>query len=551
PIVPAPQTFGYRNKMEFSFHPDAGGRAQLGLHERGTFDRVFEIQDCLLPSRLTLDIVRRTQAFADARRWRAYHPRHHLGDVRYLVVRHLPHTDQCAVHLVATTDTLEGLEEWARAVGSSSSAVRTVSLLVNRSRANVALGESERILLGDGLIEERLLGLTFEAGAGAFLQTNSRQAETLYAATIEAAALAPEETVLDLYCGTGTLTLLLARGARLAVGVESEPRAIEAARRNAARNGVANARFVIGEARPVLREWARGERPAPVRPDVVVVDPPRAGLHPRVVARIAELEPKRVVYVSCNPATLARDLKDFRGLGYALDAVTPFDMFPHTPHIECVARLGRVAAESCLDPAAPPPRPGLPRSGSDRRFPGQGQPGHLPAGPADRRRDLQCRSARRQHRFGRARIPQDEHANRRTDAREADGPHGEPLRSRAPLLSIERDGPRRDLDHGGRGGRGRHRAHRVPRGEGRPGRRQPHDRAAGPLVRAGLRNLFPLQPDLPQAPRSRLRLATHHAADPERGRRHDRGGAGDRSRNRDDSLGRAAGAGAQAPAQGS
>src|SRR5438552_7786543 len=186
PIVPAPQTFGYRNKMEFSFHPDAGGRAQLGLHERGTFDRVFEIQDCLLPSRLTLDIVRRTQAFADARRWRAYHPRHHLGDVRYLVVRHLPHTDQCAVHLVATTDTLEGLEEWARAVGSSSSAVRTVSLLVNRSRANVALGESERILLGDGLIEERLLGLTFEAGAGAFLQTNSRQAETLYAATIEA-----------------------------------------------------------------------------------------------------------------------------------------------------------------------------------------------------------------------------------------------------------------------------------------------------------------------------------------------------------------------------
>ena len=149
--------------------------------------------------------------------------------------------------------------------------------------------------------------------------------------------------MLDLYCGTGTLTLLMARDARQAVGVESEPRAIEAAERNARRNGVGNARFVTGEARRVLREWARGERGDPVRPDIVVVDPPRAGLHPRVVARVAELGPARVVYVSCNPATLARDLRDFSGLGYGLDSVIPFDMFPHTPHIECVARLERAA----------------------------------------------------------------------------------------------------------------------------------------------------------------------------------------------------------------
>jgi len=221
--------------------------------------------------------------------------------------------------------------------------VRTVTLLLNRSRANIAFGEEERLLRGSGAIVEKLLGLEFEVSANAFLQTNSRQAEALYAAAIEAARLEGGEQVLDLYCGTGTLTLLFARAVKSgsAVGVESAPDAVARAVRNAGRNGLPNARFVEGEARRVLREWARGERPGAVRPDIVVVDPPRAGLHPRVVARIGELRPKRVVYVSCNPATLARDLKDFAGLGYALADVRPFDMFPHTPHIECVAVLER------------------------------------------------------------------------------------------------------------------------------------------------------------------------------------------------------------------
>jgi 23S rRNA (uracil1939-C5)-methyltransferase len=197
------------------------------------------------------------------------------------------------------------------------------------------------VLTGDGLVLERLLGLEFEVSAGAFLQTNSRQAEKLYAAALQAARLTGGETVLDLYCGAGTLTLLFARAAGRVIGVESVPEAVEHARRNAERNGLSATRFVIGEARQVLREWARGERADPVRPDVVAVDPPRAGLHGRVVARVAELAPARVVYVSCNPATLARDLKDFAALGYPPAEITPFDLFPHTPHIECVARLER------------------------------------------------------------------------------------------------------------------------------------------------------------------------------------------------------------------
>jgi len=342
-IVAAPATFHYRNKMEFSFLPaaDETGAPILGLHVRGNFDRVFALRECFLPSDLTVEIVRFTQAFAAAHGWHAYHPARHTGVVRYLTVRHLPHTSQCAVHLLAARDAVPGLAEWAQGVAGLDPAVRTVTLGLNASRTNVAFAESERALVGDGTIVERLLGLEFEATSNAFLQTNSDQAEAIYAKAIEAAQLAGNECVLDLYSGTGTLTLLFARACRESVGVESVGDAVTRARANATRNGIANARFVHGESRPVLREWARGERADAPRPDVVVVDPPRAGLHPRVVARVTELAPRGIVYVSCNPATLARDLKDFAAGGYGLAEVTPFDMFPHTPHIECVARLER------------------------------------------------------------------------------------------------------------------------------------------------------------------------------------------------------------------
>jgi 23S rRNA (uracil1939-C5)-methyltransferase len=350
-IVPAPELFGYRNKMEFSFHPgtpatdgevaDPGATLRLGLHERCGYDRVFAVETCLLPSPLTLEIVRWTQRFAAANGWRAYHPSRHQGVVRFLTVRHLQSTGECAVNLVAASAEVPALEGWARGVAALSPAVRSVTLGLNRSQANVAFAEEEHVLWGRPAIVERLLGLEFEASANAFLQTNSRQAEVLYAAALEAAGLTGAETVLDLYCGTGTLTLMLARAARAVLGVESVEAAVAAAEANAQRNGIANARFVAGEARRVLREWARGERPGRPRPEVVVVDPPRAGLHPRVVARVVELEPRRIVYVSCNPATLARDVKDFAGRGYRLIETAPFDLFPHTPHIECVARLER------------------------------------------------------------------------------------------------------------------------------------------------------------------------------------------------------------------
>ncbi len=343
PIVPAPSQWHYRNKMEFSFLRGDDGTPILGLHERGTFDRVFQLRECWIASPLVAEVATYTQRFAAEHGWPANPPGKLDGIIRFLMIRHLALTQECAVHLIASSEELPQLEDWARGVAALSPDVKTVTLGLNTSRSNVAFMEREVALVGSGAIVERLLGLEFEVVGNAFLQTNSAQAEKLYSLALAAAQLRGDETVLDLYCGAGTLTLLFARATAKAVGVEAVPEAVERARRNATRNGIEDVRFVCGDTRQVLREWALNQRPGAVKPDVLVVDPPRAGLHPRVVVRCAELSPRRIVYVSCNPATLARDLKDFAGLGYVLREVTPVDMFPHTPHIECVARLERAS----------------------------------------------------------------------------------------------------------------------------------------------------------------------------------------------------------------
>ena len=340
PIVGSPERFRYRNKMEFSFHPGIGDTALplLGLHRRGRYDEVFRLESCWLASELTNRVVHLTQRFAAEHRWAAYHAVRHTGLVRFLVVRHLASTRQALVNLVCARDEVPSVERWAAEIMTLDPEIKGVVLNVNSSRANIAFGEPgrERVLAGSPVIEERLHGLVFEAGANAFLQTNSRQAEALYAAALEEAEITGDTRVLDLYCGAGTITLLAARAAKEALGFEMVEDAVKAAERNAARNGITNARFRLGEARRLLREWNE-----PWTPDVVIADPPRAGLHERVVDRIAGLAPRRVVYVSCNPATLARDLAGLAARGYRLERTRPFDLFPHTPHVEVVARLTR------------------------------------------------------------------------------------------------------------------------------------------------------------------------------------------------------------------
>ena len=368
--VPSPEIYRYRNKMEFSFHPGEGGVPVLGLRRKDRFDESFDVGDCKIASPLTNRIVAETRSFARAAGWTAYHSRFHTGLVRFLTVRHLPTTNQAAVNLIATRGEVPGVERWAESLRALDPAVRSVVLNVNQEHANIAVGDPvhERVLAGSATIEERLCGLSFEVSAHSFLQTNSHQAEALYGAAIEEARLTGGERVLDVYCGAGTISLALARHAREVVGIESVEPAVADARANAGRNGITNARFACGDARAVLRMWAHAragkdldpgrvrerdhkapldpEAYVPFAPDVVVLDPPRAGLHERVIERVAELRPHRMVYVSCNPATLARDLARFARAGYATERVRPFDLFPHTPHIECVASLALSASTS-------------------------------------------------------------------------------------------------------------------------------------------------------------------------------------------------------------
>ena len=227
----------------------------------------------------------------------------------------------------------------AQALQAAVPATTSVVLNVNAKKSNVAVGTEEHLLLGRDHIRESLGGLTFEVSAGSFFQTNTVQAERLFGVVETAAELAGNETVLDLYSGTGAISLLLARRSRHVYGIEVAVEAVEDAVRNARANGIVNCTFLAGEVRHVLPELVRDG----VRAAVVVADPPRAGFHPKALAAVAALAPARIVYVSCNPATLARDVGDLVPRGYRLEWAQPVDMFPQTPHIEAVARLRRVA----------------------------------------------------------------------------------------------------------------------------------------------------------------------------------------------------------------
>jgi 23S rRNA (uracil1939-C5)-methyltransferase len=216
-------------------------------------------------------------------------------------------------------------------------ATASVVLNVNAKKAAVAVGSEEHVLFGRDHIAESLGGLRFQVSANSFFQTNTVQAERLFALVVEACELSGAETVVDLYSGTGAISLGLARRCRHVYGIEVAPAAVADAVRNGRANGIANCTFLIGEVRHVLPGLVRDG----VRAEVVVADPPRAGFHPKALAALVALAPARLVYVSCNPATLARDVGDLLRQGYRLEWVQPVDMFPQTPHIEAVARLRR------------------------------------------------------------------------------------------------------------------------------------------------------------------------------------------------------------------
>lgn len=360
----SPRKYGYRNKMEFTFAPrpwmtredlDSGRPFEpgpaLGLHPRGVFQGVFNVTDCRLQSPLTNRILELVRRHARESGWTAYDCRRDDGLLRHVIVRQSATTSDLLVVLVARREdpaAFELLRHLAEAVPEITGTV----LCVNRRKAMIATGERLVPVTGRPLWREQLAGLTYDIGPISFFQTQSAGAEALLNEVLAVGGFGPRDRVLDLYCGIGAFSLPLAQRVRTVLGVEILPEAVAEARHNAEQNGIANVHFVASpvEAKAsdpeaeANRVWeAPAETPAKEAPwDAIVVDPPRSGLHPRALKKVLRLRASRIVYVSCNPATLARDA----GLlveegGYHARRLRVFNLFPQTPHLESVLLLER------------------------------------------------------------------------------------------------------------------------------------------------------------------------------------------------------------------
>lgn len=339
PIIGAEETFGYRNKMEFTV-ARAGGAMVVGLHETERYDSVLDIERCLLQSDRMNGLLAEARAFFAERGLTVYEQDTGEGLLRFLMLREGKHTGELMTNVVTSAPAVSELAPLAQRLHARDAGTTSVVMNVNPKKASVAVGVEEHLLGGRDHIREGVGGLTFRVSANSFFQTNTRQAERLFDLVVESTGLTGTETVLDLYSGTGAISLLLARRARWVYGVELAQAAVDDAGANATANGITNCTFVSGEVRFVLPALiAKG-----VTAEVVVADPPRAGFHPKALHALITLGARRIVYVSCNPTTLARDLGELVRGGYRLEWVQPVDMFPHTPHIEAVARLERVSS---------------------------------------------------------------------------------------------------------------------------------------------------------------------------------------------------------------
>ena len=332
PIVPAVETWRYRNKIEYSFGTDPGGRLICGFHAPGRWDEIVEIEDCLLASERGNDARERVVRWCRANGLTAYDRRSGEGLLRNLVVREGRRTGQLQARLVTAPGELD--RDGLPAVAGPDTSVLWTRL---ESAAETTQGGETELLAGEDRLDEELGGIRLRVSPQAFMQTNTEMAERLYGVATEFAQLSGFDRVFDLYCGIGTIGLVMAPRVAEVWGLEIVEEAVADAIANARLNEIENARFFAGDVRLALRELVSTAG----RPDVLLVDPPRAGLSQKVVRRMIETAPKRIVYVSCNPTTLAPNAAQLVEAGYSLTRVRPVDMFPQTPHIECVAAFVR------------------------------------------------------------------------------------------------------------------------------------------------------------------------------------------------------------------
>ncbi len=343
PAKASEKIFGYRNKMEFSASDrrwllpremgddTLDGNFALGLHVPGTFHKVLDIDQCLIQPDRGNDILNTVKHYMKSSPRPLYGLKSHEGFWRFLMLRHSVAHDRWLVNIVTADKDLAEVQPLADRLREKYPNVVSVVNNVTASKAGVAIGEYEIHLAGDFCLKEKLGPYEFDISANSFFQTNTRGAVVLYDTVREFARLTGKEKVLDLYSGTGTIPIWLSDGAAEITGIEIVESAVADARENCKKNGVTNCRFMAGDIREVGAKIDR-------TPDVLIIDPPRTGIHKDVVKQVLDLAPPRIVYVSCNPATLARDAAMMKDI-YRIAEVQPVDMFPHTFHIEAVARM--------------------------------------------------------------------------------------------------------------------------------------------------------------------------------------------------------------------
>lgn len=336
PTIGMAKPTGYRNKAQIPVRRK-DGQLQTGFYRKNSHDLVaiedFYIQDPAIDAAIikVRDILERFNV-------KAYNEQQHEGLLRHIVIRQGHYSRQMMVVLVTLRNKFFKGEEIAAQIHKEIPEVVSVMQNVNTEKTNVILGEHEKVLYGQDYIEDTLLGKTFRISAKSFYQVNTEQTEVLYETAFEMAALKPDDVVIDAYAGIGTIGLSVADRVKHVYGMESIPAAVSDAKKNAKLNEIDNATYLVGDATKVMGQWSKEE----MQPAVIFVDPPRKGLTTDFINAACDMNPEKVIYISCNPGTMARDLIDFEAKGYTCKKIQPVDLFPQTTHIECVALLTRV-----------------------------------------------------------------------------------------------------------------------------------------------------------------------------------------------------------------
>lgn len=333
-VIGMDKPFFYRNKLQYPVGMDSNGNAVLGIFAPRSH-RIIETKKCFIQDERLQDIANSIFKFIRENNIPVYDEKNFTGEIRHLVLRIGVKTGEIVVTIVSNNEKITKEKELIEFVVRKYPNVKTIIKNVNSKNTNVILGNENVVLYGEGYIYDELLGFKFKISPMSFYQVNPYQTEKLYSKAIEYADLSGKETVFDLYCGIGTIGICASRNVKKLYGIETVPDAIKDAKENARINGIRNAEFFVGDVEKTLPKFIEEND---IRPDVVFLDPPRKGCEKTALDTIMKIMPKKIVYVSCNPATLARDLKILQDR-YETKEVTPVDMFPYTSHVECVAVL--------------------------------------------------------------------------------------------------------------------------------------------------------------------------------------------------------------------